>query len=190
MATAKKSAPRKAAMKNSTSKTATSKKHEAPKKVAPPKKAPTARKSSSKDRSERPVPKLAPAQVTPQTSSAQGSAVDAFVARMEGWQQDIVRPLAALIAKEAPGASAYIKWGHPVWDHAGPFALVKAAKAHVTLGFWRGGQMRDADGILEGDSDGMRYVRIQSGQRLPASLAALVHEALALNQKHGDPLKR
>ncbi|MFP2932883.1 DUF1801 domain-containing protein [Pyxidicoccus sp. 3LG] len=176
-ATAKKAAPRKAAVKKP-----------AAKKSATPKK-PAAKKPAAAKKSAA-VPKLSPANVVPKVSPARGAAVDAFVAGLAPWQQDIVRPLAALFAAEAPGAAAYVKWGHPVWDQAGPFALVKPAKAHVTLGFWRGGQLSDADGILEGDGDGMRYVRIQAGQPLPASLAALVHEAVALNEKHGDPLKR
>lgn len=125
-----------------------------------------------------------------ESSSTKGSTIDAYVDALEAWQQEIAHPFAALVAKVAPKSSAYIKWGHPVWDLGGPFALLKPAKAHVTLGFWRGGQMSDAKGILEGDGDGMRYVKLKSGQQLPPSLAELVREAVALNAQHGDPLKR
>ncbi|WNG34755.1 DUF1801 domain-containing protein [Archangium violaceum] len=151
----------------------------APKKTAAKKTAP--KKATAVAKPERAAPKESP---------MKGSTIDAYVGALETWQQEIARPFAALIAKVAPKSSAYIKWGHPVWDHGGPFALLKPAKAHVTLGFWRGGQMKDAEGLLEGDGDGMRYVKIKSGQQLPSTLAELVREAVALNAQHGDPLKR
>ncbi|WP_342375267.1 DUF1801 domain-containing protein [Myxococcus stipitatus] len=150
----------------------------APRKTAT-KKAPVAKKT--------PVAKKAPKAAAP---VSQGAAVEAFIGKLESWQQELVRELAALFAAEAPQASTYVKWGHPIWDHAGPFVLVKPARSHVLIGFWRGGQMKDAENILEGEGTGMRYLRLQSGQRPPASLGALVRQALVLNEKHGDPLKR
>ncbi|QSQ14089.1 DUF1801 domain-containing protein [Myxococcus landrumensis] len=162
MATAKKAAPRKTAAKTKTPVT----------------------KKVSKSGTASPKAKSAP------KSAPQGAVVEAFIAKLESWQQELVRELAALFAAEAPKASTYVKWGHPIWDHAGPFVLVKPAKAHLLIGFWRGGQMKDAEGILEGEGTGMRYLRLQSGQRPPASLASLVRQALVLNEKHGDPMKR
>ncbi|AGC47097.1 hypothetical protein MYSTI_05821 [Myxococcus stipitatus DSM 14675] len=166
MATAKKAAPRKTATK----------KAPAAKKAVATKKAPVAKKVAATKNAAAPV--------------SQGAVVEAFIGKLESWQQALVRELAALFAAEAPKASTYVKWGHPIWDHAGPFVLVKPAKAHVLIGFWRGGQMKDAEGILEGEGTGMKYLRLQSGQRPPASLAALVRQALVLNEKHGDPMKR
>ncbi|MCP3140296.1 DUF1801 domain-containing protein [Pyxidicoccus xibeiensis] len=176
MATPKSAASRKSATKQAAPKKAAAKKAAAKKAVA--------------TKAAQAVPKLSPSAVVPKALAAKGASIEGFIAALEGWQQAIVRPLAALIAKEAPEAAAYVKWGHPVWDVGGPFALVKPAKGHVTLGFWRGGQLSDADGILEGEGAGMRYVRIPQGGALPASLAALVREAVALNERHGDPLKR
>ncbi|WP_338864696.1 DUF1801 domain-containing protein [Myxococcus stipitatus] len=165
MATAKKTATRKTAAKKTVSKAGTS--------------SPKAKRA-----------KPAPASTSAKEAAPQDAAVEAFIAKLESSQQDLVRALASLIAAEAPKASAYVKWGHPLWDQAGPFVLVKPAKAHVTVGFWRGGQMRDAENLLEGEGTGMKYVRIPSGQQPPTGLAGLVREAVALNEKHGDPLKR
>ncbi|MBJ6759192.1 DUF1801 domain-containing protein [Myxococcaceae bacterium JPH2] len=181
MATAKKTAPRKTVKKTAPPKAATAKKAPVAKKAPAAKKSPAAAK---------PAPKVAKAPSTTKASPSQGAAVDAFIAKMEPWQQDLARALSALVASVAPKASAYVKWGHPIWDHAGPFVLAKPAKAHLTIGLWRGGQLRDPDHILEGDGEGMRFVRLRSGQQLPASLATLLREAVALNNKLGDPLKR
>ncbi|RJS25709.1 hypothetical protein DRW03_04295 [Corallococcus sp. H22C18031201] len=161
-------------------------KKSAPAKTAKAKKAPAAKKSPA---AARPAPKAARGS-TSEAAPSQDAAVDAFIAKMESWQQDLVHALSALVAAAAPKASVYVKWGHPIWDQAGPFVLAKPAKAHLTIGLWRGGQLRDPDHILEGDGEGMRYVRLRAGQQLPASLATLLREAVALNNKLGNPMKR
>jgi len=115
--------------------------------------------------------------------------VDDYIQRLEVWQQDIIHLLIALVAKAEPRASAYIKWGYPVWDHCGPFMLAKPYGGYVIIGFWRGGQLRDVDDVLVGEGTGMRYAKIKPGAQVPSSVAALVREAAALNEKHSDPSK-
>jgi hypothetical protein len=117
------------------------------------------------------------------------SSIDGWIAALEPWQQQLVGAFAALVARTVQEASAYVKWGHPVWDFRGPFVLIKPYGGHVTVGFWRGAQLTDTAGILEGGG-GMRYAKIKAGDRLPASLAPLLREAAALNERLGDPLKR
>ena len=77
-----------------------------------------------------------------------------------------------------------------MWEHAGPFAWVQASKNHVTFGLWRGADIDDPDGMLEGSGDRMRHLKIARGESVPRALGAMVRQALALNAKHGDPTKR
>jgi hypothetical protein len=60
--------------------------------------------------------------------------------------------------------------GHPtacVGDAA--FAYVNAFKAHVNVGFFRGAEIPDPTGLLEGTGKFMRHVKIRPGSALDAT---------------------
>jgi hypothetical protein len=69
--------------------------------------------------------------------------------------------------------------GHPtvcVADAA--FAYVNAFKAHVNVGFFRGAELADPAGLLEGTGKVMRHVKLRPGIVFDATaLAKLVHAA-------------
>ena len=60
--------------------------------------------------------------------------------------------------------------GHPtacVNDAA--FAYVNAFKAHVNIGFFRGAEFADPEGLLEGTGRFMRHVKLKPGSDVDAS---------------------
>jgi hypothetical protein len=69
--------------------------------------------------------------------------------------------------------------GHPtacVDDAA--FAYANAFKAHVNVGFFRGAELADPDGLLEGTGKFMRHVKLRPGQQVDdAALRKLIHAA-------------
>jgi hypothetical protein len=69
--------------------------------------------------------------------------------------------------------------GHPtacVRDAA--FAYANGFKAHVNVGFFRGAELADPDGLLEGTGKFMRHVKLRPGQRVDdAALRRLIHAA-------------
>ena len=71
--------------------------------------------------------------------------------------------------------------GHPtacVGDAA--FGYVNAFKDHVNVGFFRGAELPDATGLLEGTGKFMRHVKLRPGQEIDdAALRKLVHIAYA-----------
>lgn len=71
--------------------------------------------------------------------------------------------------------------GHPtacVGDAA--FGYVNAFKDHVNVGFFRGAELPDAHGLLEGTGKFMRHVKLRPGQQVQdAALRKLVHIAYA-----------
>jgi hypothetical protein len=71
--------------------------------------------------------------------------------------------------------------GHPtacVGDAA--FGYVNAFRDHVNVGFFRGAELPDANGLLEGTGRFMRHVKLRPGQRIDdAALSALVRTAYA-----------
>jgi len=69
--------------------------------------------------------------------------------------------------------------GHPtacVADAA--FAYVNAFKAHVNVGFFRGAEIADPDGLLEGNGKYMRHVKLSSERDVDApALTTLIETA-------------
>ena len=64
-------------------------------------------------------------------------------------------------------------------DGAG-FAYVNAYKAHVNVGFFRGAEIADPEGLLEGDGRFMRHVKLRPGEQIdPKALRTLIHTAYA-----------
>jgi hypothetical protein len=76
--------------------------------------------------------------------------------------------------------------GHPtacVGDAA--FAYVNAFTAHVNVGFFRGAELPDPDGLLEGDGRFMRHVKLGPGREVDAAaLTDLIESA------YGDMKRR
>ena len=78
-----------------------------------------------------------------------------------------------------------------MWESGGPFVYVKAFPRSVNIGFWRGAQLQDPAGILEGSGDRMKHVAIRSADTIPAdAIRAWVREAVALNAEQGNPTMR
>jgi hypothetical protein len=71
--------------------------------------------------------------------------------------------------------------GHPtacVADAA--FAYVDAFKAHVNVGFFRGAELDDPDGLLEGTGKLMRHVKVRPDSDVdPQALMRLIETAYA-----------
>jgi hypothetical protein len=71
--------------------------------------------------------------------------------------------------------------GHPtacVIDAA--FAYVNAFRSHVNVGFFRGAQIADPHGLLEGTGKFMRHVKLSPGRDVDAtSLSKLIETAYA-----------
>jgi hypothetical protein len=69
--------------------------------------------------------------------------------------------------------------GHPtacVADAA--FGYVNVFKAHVNIGFFRGAEIADPDGMLEGNGKFMRHVKLRPGRDVEAeALSELIKTA-------------
>ena len=62
----------------------------------------------------------------------------------------------------------------------GAFAYVNAFKAHVNVGFFRGTELADPAGLLEGSGKYMRHVKLRPGSNIDsAALVRLIGTAYA-----------
>jgi hypothetical protein len=116
--------------------------------------------------------------------------VDAYVAALSAPHRAIADRIFAVVKSVAPKAIASIKWGQPVFEHGGPMMWLKAHSKHVGVGFWRGAELPDPKGLLEGDGDRMRHVKLRDAADIDdAAMRALVRAAMAANAAKGDPTK-
>ena len=122
---------------------------------------------------------------------AAGKTVDSYLAGLEGWQADVGKAVRDLIREAAPEAKESIKWSHPVYEVSGPVCYFTAHSGHVNFGFWRGAELDDPQGLLQGTGEKMRHVKITRPDDLkPDALKALVCLAVSKNLERGDPAKR
>lgn len=116
--------------------------------------------------------------------------VDGYIDGLGGERGAIVATLREVIRTTAPDARETIKWAQPVYESGGPFAYIKAFGKSVNLGFWRGAEIRDPSGLLVGEGDRMRHVRLTSLAEVRLDLVAdWVRQAVELNRTKGDPTK-
>lgn len=118
-----------------------------------------------------------------------GKTVDDYVLGLQGWQREVVLELRAIIREAAPGATESIKWGQPVYEVNGPFCYVRAFASSVNFGFWRGASLSEPR--LESAGKKMGHLKLTGPRDVDArALRALIRQAVALNQRDGDPTRR
>ncbi len=117
--------------------------------------------------------------------------VDEYVRALPAEQAEIVSALRRLVRSAAPKAVETVKWAQPVYEQGGPLIFIKAHKAHINFGFWRGAEMADPGGLLQGDGDRMRHIKLTSRRDIrPTAFKALVRQAVRLNTTKGDPTRK
>jgi hypothetical protein len=113
---------------------------------------------------------------------------DAYVAALGGWQRECVESLRKSVLSKSE-LDEGIKWGHLVYYANGPVLLIRAEEARVLFGFWRGQRLREIEPRLKpGGKYEMATLELRKGDPVtPKVVRQLVKEAVALNQKLGDP---
>ena len=100
-------------------------------------------------------------------------AVETWMVEHDGALGDLARDWFDVIRNCGDNVRELLHDGHPtacVADAA--FAYVNAFKAHVNIGFFRGAELADPMGLLEGTGKYMRHVKLRFDGRIDA--AALV----------------
>jgi hypothetical protein len=116
--------------------------------------------------------------------------VDEYVAGLDPQQAKVVNLLRAIVRKSAPGASESIKWSQPVFELNGPVCWIKANKAHVSFGFWRGRALKSARGLIESSGSKMGHIKLRGKDDIQVPLfLRIVKEAVRLNRTLGNPAR-
>lgn len=117
--------------------------------------------------------------------------VDEYVKSLKPDQAKIVSTLRTVIMQAAPQAKESFKWAQPVYEQGGPFCYIKAFSSAVNFGFWRGVDLDDPGGRLEGSGDRMRHLKLRQAADIDKKLITrMVKQAVKLNTEKGDPTRR
>jgi hypothetical protein len=80
------------------------------------------------------------------------------------------------------------QWKSFNYDHNGALASISGYQNYASIGFVRGDQLDDPDGVLEGTGKGMRHVRVSRGGSVPLeAIHRLARQAAELNERLGPP---
>lgn len=112
--------------------------------------------------------------------------VDAYIAQAAPFARPLLEEYRGIVRAAAPMLREDIKWGIPYWLGSSLVCGMAAFKRHLSLGFWRGGELPDPKGLLTEVGNGkMTSLRIPEGERLPsrAALTALIKAAVVLDAK-------
>lgn len=97
----------------------------------------------------------------------------------------ILKALRKLVREAAPRAEETIKWGNPTYVQGDNVCYLAAMKGgYVNLGFFRGAELPNPKGLLEGTGKGLRHVKVRSVADIKqADLKRLVRAAVKLNKE-------
>jgi hypothetical protein len=122
----------------------------------------------------------------PQIAKGYGEApVQAYIAAVPGWKQDVVRRLDALVGEAVPGVRKAVKWNSPLYGAPGGpqdtwFASLHCFTRYVKVAFFRGAAL---DPLPPGASKQatVRYLDIREDDPFDAEqIAAWMRQASAL----------
>jgi hypothetical protein len=135
-----------------------------------------ARKKSAKlgHRGDKPAAKRPAAKPTllaggnPQIPKAEGDApVEAYIAAMPGWKQDVGRRLDAIIVRNVPGLRKAVKWNSPFYGVEGQdwFLAFHCLTKYIKVAFFRGTSLRPVPPGKSKQKE-VRYLNIHEDDRL------------------------
>jgi hypothetical protein len=107
--------------------------------------------------------------------------VQAYIAAMPDWKQDIGRRLDAIIARTVPGVHKAVKWNSPFYGIADDtwFLSFHVFAKYVKVTFFRGASLRPVPPRTSKYPD-VRYLDIREGELDETQFAAWVKQASTL----------
>jgi len=110
----------------------------------------------------------------PQIAKADGDApVQAFIAAMPGWKQDVGRRLDALIVRTIPNVRKAVRWNTPFYgiEGQGWFLGFHCITKYIKVSFFRGTSLSPVPPVESKQKD-VRYFHIHEHDQLDEELVA------------------
>jgi hypothetical protein len=104
---------------------------------------------------------------------------DDYQADQSPGNQAIIRALRTFVKRVQPKLSEAVKWGNGCWIGGnGPVAYVYSSAGYVQFGFFRGSSLKDPKGLLEGNAQYVRHIKVRDAAALDQrAFAALLEQA-------------
>ncbi len=100
---------------------------------------------------------------------------DDYLAGQSRTNRSIIRALRIFVKREAPELQEGVKWGNGCWLKGSvPISYLYSAPEYVQFGFFRGSALKDPKGVLEGNGQYVRHIKV----RKPADIDEAVFGAL------------
>jgi hypothetical protein len=119
----------------------------------------------------------------PQIAKGEGDApVQAYIAAMPGWKQDVGRWLDAIVVRNVPNARKAVKWSSPLYgiDGQGWFLGLHTFTRYLKVAFFRGSSLKPPPPGASKSKE-TRYLDIREGDALDETqMAKWVKQAAAL----------
>ncbi len=111
------------------------------------------------------------------------STVDEYVDAQTGEVLEILVALRALMRSTLPRAEERLKWGVPAYfrQEGSPFCYLYAGRDHANLGFVHGARLADPKGLLEGQGERGRHIKLFASEKIPkTAIRSLLRAAYRL----------
>jgi hypothetical protein len=106
---------------------------------------------------------------------------DLYLADQTPRHQGLIRALRKFVKTVAPTLQESVKWGNGCWlQGKTPVAYVYSAPDYVQFGFIRGSALKDPKGLLHGEGQFVRHIKVHTRADIDAkAFAALLRQAMA-----------
>ncbi|HEU5179800.1 MAG TPA: DUF1801 domain-containing protein [Candidatus Polarisedimenticolia bacterium] len=107
---------------------------------------------------------------------------DAYLKDQVPKNQPIIRALRRFVKRVEPELSESVKWGNGCRvGRSGPVAYVYSAPGYVQFGFLYGSSLKDPEGLLEGNGQYVRHIKVFDPSGIDeTAFAALLTQATVL----------
>jgi hypothetical protein len=104
---------------------------------------------------------------------------DEYFANQAPKSRSIIRALRLFVKRAAPALQESVKWGNGCWVKGTvPVAYVYSAPDYVQFGFFRGSELKDPHGLLEGKGHYVRHIKVRKPSDMDeAAFRALLQQA-------------
>jgi hypothetical protein len=88
---------------------------------------------------------------------------DEYLSDQPAKNRTLIRALRKFVKRTAPKLEESVKWGNGCWlKGKAPVAYVYSDEGHVQLGFFHGASLEDPKGLLEGNGQYVRHVKVRA----------------------------
>ena len=104
---------------------------------------------------------------------------DEYLEAQSPKNQEIIRALRKFVRRIEPKLSEAVKWGNGCWiGSKGPVAYVHSDTQYVQFGFFNGRSLKDPKGLLQGDGQYVRHIKVRRASAIDTpAFAALLRQA-------------